>query len=92
MSFAPRHDYHFYDSAVEARRLEIDRATEASDRFDRYAEFFDFVLGAKRSDESLPPLSREKLDLQISNRRQMVAAFQRLDSWIRERRSSNSTD
>jgi hypothetical protein len=90
MSFAPRQNYRLYDAAVSARKLELCLAASESDRFDRYAEYFDAV--AEATPVSSSEIREQRLLEKIATREKLAGAFHERDKWIREKRTPNHTD
>ncbi len=92
MSFAPRQNYHLYDAAVSDRKLELCRAASPSERFRRYADYFDTVAEATALRESSRVMRERRLRDKIVTQKVLICVFQQRDKWIREERTPNHTD
>jgi hypothetical protein len=89
MSFAPRQNHRRYDAAVSSRKLELCQAASISDRFRRYAEYFDSVLEAKTSPKASGELRKTWLLEKLAMRKTIAGAFHLRDEWIGDQRTSN---
>ena len=88
MEFAPKHDYEAYNAAVESA-LSMRPERSIREKFDRYAEYYDALIEARRElmgeDLSRPERKMEK----IKNHSRLVQIYHALDDYLRSDEERN---
>jgi hypothetical protein len=91
MSFAPQHDWNYYDNVVESH--ETNRVSNLSpfERFQIYEDYFETLYKSKQGLVDREAMERLRWQEKQALRDKLVAAYQALDKVSRGKNASTDT-
>ena len=91
MTFAPKHDWNFYEQSVSAFDRNKAHSRTPEERFSIYEDYFDTLAEAKKGIGNLIAMKKDRLHEKIGLHERMVKAYLAMDKISLGKSTSTNT-